>query len=341
MRFYRILALLFVAVLLAEEAGAQTNTPTATDTPTPTNTATAVIAATSTPAATNTPNTLPGGQQIYNPLVVGSIDLPSGSVRVWAPQDGGDYGFQNRIYGVLAQEIVAFGTMVNGTAEVVSFIDASPAGEWTAHDSTVTVSTATDHFMQGKTTSLKLAFGSGAVDQSGAVSDITNDDWEANEGFQYCILASETVAAGDLALWVEDTGVNTRFLFPAVPQANAWTCAELPVSSLGGGSGDVVNKIHVILTTQGAAAHDAFSINLSTMYKWDADDEEALGFDVFCAKGAVKAWVLPTTPSTSNIPVKLTEGTDFFEVCRQGNDAVVIITDQSANAGLANVAVQP
>jgi hypothetical protein len=77
------------------------------------------------------------------------------------------------------------------------------------------------------------------------------------------------------------------------------------------------------------------------MYKWDTDDEEALGFDVFSARGAVKAWAIPTTPSTVNIPVKLTEGTDFFQVYRQGNDAVVIITDQSANAGLATVAVQP
>lgn len=345
MRFYRILALLFAVALLAQEAGAQTNTPTntPTETPTntPTNTATAVIASTATPAATNTPNTLPGGQQIFNPSVVGSIDVPGGSVRVWAPQDGGDYGAQQKIYGVLSQEFVSFGTMVNGTAEVVSFIDASPAGEWSAHDSTVTVSTDAGHFMQGQTTSLKLAFGSGAVDQSGVVNDIANDDWEANEGFQYCILASETLAAGDLALWVEDTSANTRFLFPAVDQPNIWACAELPISSLGGGSGNVVNKIHVILTTQGAAAHDVFSVNLSKMYKWDTDDEEALGFDAFCAKGAVRAWGIPTTPSTSNIPVKLSEGTDFFEVCRQGNDAVVIITDQSANAGLATVAVQP
>lgn len=339
----RMAAVLGAAVcILGGEAWAQTATPTATPTNTPTNTptATAVVAATATAVATATPNAMPvNGQLIGNTRADGNIAVRDGSVIVYSQSDGGSVGKVSRVVGVLKAEFVALGAMTNGATESTAFIDASPAGEWTAHDSDVVVSTDSTIYRTG-TTSLKLAFGGGATDQDGAVNDITNDDWEANESFGVWVFVSEAMAAGDLALWTEDTSANVRFTFPVIPRARVWQFIELPIGSLAGGTGNVVNKIHFILTTQGATNHDAFTINLSQAYKWDAADEEALSQDVICSTGSVKLSAIPTLAATDNTQTVPTENTDFLLICRGGNDSIVTLTDQSANSGLAFVAVQ-
>ena len=340
-RIWLLAGLIVIFGLGGTSALAQTDTPTSTPTNTPTNTptATAVIANTATPLPTSTPNSLPVIQAIPNPRVDGNLQVKGGSVILQPRIDGGERGQRNQFQGVPKTTLVALGTMTNGTTETTAYIDSSPTGEWSAIDSDVTVSADTSHYRVG-TNSLKIAFGAGATDQDGAINNITNDDWEANESFGVWVMVSEATSAGDLALWVNDTSVNTRFLLPAISQPYTWQFFELPIDSLGSGSGNVVDKIAFIITTQGAAAHGAFDAYFTQAYKWDSTDEEALSVDAYCQPGAVNVFGLPTSSGSANTAVVLTEGTDYFEVCRPGATAIVTVTDQSANSGLAIVSVQ-
>lgn len=341
---FRPLLMLALLAALVSVSAAQTNTPTNTPTATPTNTPTAtfVVASTATPQNTPTPDNAAASQRLTNPVLLGNLVGNTGSIKLFPSIDGGDLGKLNKIYGVQAFENFSVGTMTNGTTETTSYIDASPAGEWTAIDSDVVVGTATDHYIAPNTSSLKLAFSANASTYDGATNNITNDDWEANEGFQYCMLSSEALSAGDLALRVEDTSANTLLNLPAVPDKYIWLCSELPIGPVfTGGNGNVVDKLHVVLTAQGAAAHGAFSVWLTKMYKWDTDDEEALGVDALCSPGAVKLNSVLAASGSANTVLKLTEGTDFFEVCRAGNDSIVTITDQSSYSGFGFVSVAP
>lgn len=345
---FRPLLMLALIISLLDVAEAQTNTPTntPTDTPTatPTNTPTAtfVTAATATPQSTATPSNSASSQRLTSPLLSGSLTGNSGSIRLFPGLDGGDLGKINQVYAVLANENVSLGTMTNGTTETTSFISSTPVPQWTPNDSSVSVAISTDHYIWPNANSLSIAFGATASTYAGATNNISNDDWEANEGFQYCLMSSEALSAGDLALRVEDTSANTLLTLPAVPDKYIWFCSELPIGPVfTGGNGNAVDKLHIILTAQGASAHAAFTVWLTKMYKWDTDDEEALGVDSLCSPKAVKLNSVLSASGSANTVLKLAEGTDFFLVCRAGNDVVVTITDQSNYSGFGTVSVAP
>lgn len=333
------LLLLVVLLALTNTALAQTDTPTATPTltPTPTNTATAVAV---TPLSVSTPTPLPypifrrqeGGSANLGPLVVGSGDL-----FVQPAEDGGNAGARNELIGRPRQTLVALGTMTNGSTETTQYIDDSPAGEWSAIDSDVTVSADTSTYRVGST-SLALAFAATAAADDGASRSITSDNLSSNEYIGAWVRTSEDLAAGDLVLEVRDTSDGTAFLLPAIKR-DRWTWVEIDVSVLDGTTGNACTGLKLKITSQGASAHGAFTVDFDAMYKWDATDEEALSVDVI-QDGIVGVVTVATAAGSANTPAVLTEGTDYFVAYRQGNDSLVTITDQSSNSGLALVARQ-
>lgn len=325
------LALLMLVLALAAPAFAQTDTPTATNTPTNT----PVTVSTPTAVATLTP--IPGPiSQILPPITQakGGIVATDGDIRVTAHSTG-NAGAADELIGALRATFVAFGTMTNGSTETTLYIDDTPDGEWAAIGTSPVVDSADSTIYKVGTKSLKLAFAATAVAGDGAQNDITNDDLDSDEHIGFWIYASEPLSGGDLALVTDDTTDDTYYLIPAVPQKR-WVWVDLDISDLATTRGDVVDKIRIELTSQGATNHAAFDVYFDAMYKWDAADEEALGVDMV-EDGLRSIMVTADAAGSANRPVAKLLYTDFFVAYRTGSDSIVMITDQSANSGWAFV----
>jgi hypothetical protein len=184
--------------------------------------------------------------------------------------------------------------------------------------------------------SLKLAFAATAVNDNGAAIDITNDDLEAaDDSIGFWIRSDTALDAGDLAVLIDDTTVDTALNVCAVATVNVWQWCQVSITALTGGNGDVVDKIGIVL--KDAAGLGAFNVWLDGMYKWDAADEANFAVDVpYDGVLTIVAMVTAAPDGTVN----LVEHTDYFVNYGTDADEIVWITDQSANSNLALVAYQ-
>ena len=202
-----------------------------------------------------------------------------GDLTLTTDTTGGNAGAKTELIGLPRVKLVSLAAGTNGSTETTLYIPAAdPATSWVAISTTVTSSNDTSIRRVG-VNSLKLAFGATAVDDNGAAIDITNDDLEtANESIGFWIRSDTALDAGDLDLLIDDTDADTTFDVCAVATVNVWQWCEVDITGLTGGNGNVVDKIGIVL--KDAAGLGAFNIWLDGMYKWDADDEEALGVDI-------------------------------------------------------------
>lgn len=264
-----------------------------------------------------------------------------GDITLQDRVDGGNLGAKNTLTGLLNISEVVFGTMTNGTTETTSWMDDTPAAEFSA----VTVGVApTDtedtSYARIGSKSLKLAWPSTSVAGDGVTATLTSDNLEANESVGMWIYASEALSAGDLTLVLTDDGGARTFNIPAVATANVWTWVEVDVSSLAAGTGDAITAYAIKLSSAGATAHAAFNTYIDGVYKWDAADELALGVDVLDQPGSIRGFSVMTKAdagTTAHTPTALVDGTDYFIHRESGNDFLVQITNQSANCGRALV----
>lgn len=244
-----------------------------------------------------------------------------------------------QIEGIPKIEAVSTGgVMANGTTENINYLDDTPTGEWAEVDAGTAVAlTADTAIKKVGANSLKIAFTAAAVAGDGAVNDITNDNLESNESVGGWIYSTKPLAAGELTLKIDDTDAAPDLVldFPAVPAAT-WTWFEIDISALAAGNGDVVDKIHVLLDANVSAMSNpnAFSVYLDYVYKWDAATEESFGIDLV-GEGAV-LWCQALVDANTGVHTLafLAENTDYFVAWRSGNDAIVVITDQSTKSGL-------
>lgn len=268
--------------------------------------------------------------------IYSSSTLPShlsGDLTIAAESTGGNLGAKNEITALPRIKLYSLGTGTNGSTETTSYLDDSPAGEWTAVDSDVTVAASTDYARVGST-SLSLAFASPAAATDGAYIDITNDDLEANESIGFWAYSTVALAAGDLTLVIDDTDASPDLAIniPAIT-ANSWQWVEVDISALTGGNGNVTDKIKILLSSAGATAQGAFTIYLDGMWKWDATDEEALG-DSILTDGVLSVTAAATAAGSANTFSNMVAGTDYFVHYQSGADAIVWITDQNAASTL-------
>lgn len=246
----------------------------------------------------------------------------------------GNAGAKNELTGLVRVKMVALGTMTNGTTETTLYVDDDPDGEWTAIDESVTVSADASIYRIGAK-SLKLAFAVGAEDNDGATVDITNDDLEANESIGFWIYSDTVLDAGDVDVLIDDTDADTTFDVCAVATINAWQWCEVNVTDLAAGTGNVVDKVGFVL--KDAAGLGAFNIYIDGMWKWDADDEEALSTAII-TDGVYSVMSIATGEAAANTPAVPVENTDYFVHYETGNDFIVTVTNQSANSGIALIA---
>lgn len=254
---------------------------------------------------------------------------------------GGNLGAANTLTAALNIKLVPFATMTNGSTETTSWMDDTPAAEFSA----VTVGVApTDtqdsSYARIGTNSLKLAWPATSVAGDGVTASLTSDNLEANESVGMWLYVSEPIAAGDLTLVLTDDGGARTFNIPAVATANVWTWVEVDISSLAGGTGDAITAYRILLSSAGATAHGAFDTYIDGVYKWDAADELALGVDVLDQPGSVLTvltQVKADAGTQAHDMAALTLDTDFFIHRENGNDFLVQITNQSTKSGFGLV----
>lgn len=267
--------------------------------------------------------------------------LLRGDTVVTTDASGGNLGAKNTLTAGLNIKLVPFATMTNGSTETTSWMDDTPAAEFSAVGGTADPTDTEDSsYVRVGSKSLKLAWPSTSVAGDGVTATLTSDDLEADESVGLWIMASEALSAGDLTLVLTDDGGARTFNIPAVATANVWTWVEVDITSLDAGTGDAITAYAIKLSSAGATAHAAFTTYIDGVYKWDAADELALGVDVLDQPGSVCSvltQVKADAGTQAHDMAALTDGTDFFIHRESGNDFLVQITNQSTKCGFAMV----
>ena len=257
-------------------------------------------------------------------------------VTVEAESTGGNAGARNEYIGLPRVKWLDLGAGVNGSTETTAYIDTTPTGEWAEVDGATRVAITADTSIYRHTTnSVKIAF-TDVYTSEGVDGTIAQDDLSANESLGFWIYSSVALTSGDFAVTLDDTdGTDQSYNVPAVA-ASTWTWVELNIAACDANC-NTTDGIKFLATNQGALAHTAANIYLDGMYKWDADNEEALGV-ALVQDGVLSVITVPTASGTNNTLAIPAEYTDYFTHYESGNDFIVWITDQSANEALAFVA---
>lgn len=264
----------------------------------------------------------------------------SGDVTISADSTGGNAGAKNELIGLPRIKLVGLAAGHDGSAETTAYIDSNPTGEWAAVGISVTVSADTTIYRVGSN-SLEAAFGISATNTSGISGTIVSDDLGANESIGFWAYATTQVISGDLEIQLTDDDAATppTSTVGVTITADSWQWVEVDISDCDGGGTDcdAVTEVVLKLTTQGATNLDAFTLYLDGMYKWDADDEEALGAAIQ-QDGVLSVMSVLTAQDQANTQSVLAEYTDYFVHYESGNDFIVWITDQSARSNVALIA---
>lgn len=270
----------------------------------------------------------------------------TGDHTVSSDPTGGNAGARSQFQGLPKVDIVALGTMTNGSTETTAYIDATPTGEWAEVDAgTNILITADTSYYRDVTNSVKIAFANTAVENDGVDGTIAQDDLSANEsvGFWLYTDATTAVESGDFDLTLDDTdGTDQVYSLPALV-SGVWTWVELDISGCNANC-DTTDGVQILMTAQGALKYgvstgEAINLYVDAMYKWDADDEETVSHDLV-QDGVLSCMTVATASGSANTVARKTEYTDYFIHYQSGNDAIVTITDQSANSGMCLVAYQ-
>lgn len=271
----------------------------------------------------------------------GAFTFPTADATLPPPSDGGNLGAANTLTAGLNISLVPFATMTNGSTETTSWMDDTPAAEFSA----VTVGVAPTDTQDATiarvgTNSLKLAWPATSVAGDGVTASITSDNLEANESVGFWIYSTVPLASGNLTLVLVDDGGNRTFNIPEVATKSKWTWVEVDVSSLAAGTGDAITAYRIILSSAGATALGAFDCYIDAVWKWDSADELALGVDVLDQPGAIRSiltQVKADAGTQAHDMAAIVENTDFFVHRESGSDFIVQITNQSTKSGFGLV----
>lgn len=264
-------------------------------------------------------------------------------VTVYAHKTG-NAGAKNEIQGLPKVKLVSLGTLSDGsdaTGETRVILDDSPLGEWTEVDAgTAVLLTADTSYYKVGANSLKIALTASAVAGDGAIGTAgANDDWTDNEFIGFWIYSTENLAVTDFYFQVVDATANTNYDLPAAIKKNVWTWAQIDISGLAATIGDVVTDVNFLLSATGATNLAAVNVYLDFMAKWDADDDYDLGENMI-TDGILSMLTSITATGNPNTMTTTVEYTNFFLSTRSGDDYIVLITDESANSGIALIAYQ-
>jgi len=280
-------------------------------------------------------------------LIAGSdsLTLNGGDVTLSTDATHGNARAKNEFYGLPRIKNVGIGTMANGTTNtIITDIGDSetPATDWTAIDVDTVMSNDSTYYRQG-TASLKMAIAATADATDGCTNALAsgNQDWSDDESVGMWFYADRTLEAADLQLVISDSAPKDSTAdFPAYTTANVWQWIEINIGGIANGDKDAITDLSIELSAAGAAkaALGAFNVYMDFIVKWDGAEEEALNLAI-PYDGVLSLTVIDAT-NTSATCANIVEYTDYFVHYQSGNDAIVIISDQSNadKVGLALVA---
>ena len=264
------------------------------------------------------------------PNETGTVALTSQAVDMTLEADatGGNAGAKTEFIGLPRIKLIGGGSGTNPASQTIALADDNPESEYAPVDASVTEAAEAAIYRAGAG-SYKMTWAADAAENDGVKDPALFGNASLEDQESSRAVAVYVGGAGGGRPADRDHGrrpADRKFNIPAVATINQWTWVEIDISSLDAGTGDVCSDFAITMTAQGAAAAtlDAgFVLYFDTGYAWDAADEEALGVAIL-QDGVLG--VINTAGGTS-----LVEYTDYFVHYQSGNDAIVYITDQSAN----------
>lgn len=260
--------------------------------------------------------------------VAGTVALGS-DVTLATDPTGGNAGAKTEFIGLPRITMVAISTMGNGgETSIVDYGDTqTQTDDWTATSGDVVLSDQTAIRREG-THALKMAVADAAVAEDGADNPLGSGDqnWSADEAFGMWFRADIALSTGDFVLHITDNASDALVDFPAYTTPDVWVWIELNIGGTADGDKDAITDISIELSTAGAA-QGIFNAYFDFMVKWDVADEEPLGY--YLPYDGVLGFIVNDVTTGAGANVNLVEYTSYFTHYQTGNDAVVIIDDQS------------
>ena len=271
---------------------------------------------------------------------VGGFDTNGDLISV-VEKTGGNEGAVHEVWGIPAIALVTTGagTDANDANETIDYMDATPAGEWTAVDADTVCATAAAYSKDADGTSLAIAFLATADVDDGCVAVVDSLDWSGAESASLYVWSDDTtLALGDLHFLVDDSAAapDDRIDIPANAEANYWYYDDLTTGITACADCDHVDNIGIVLSAAGAAkalAEGGFTIYIDAVYKWEVTEEDALNVAI------LRDGLVNLVDSVTN--AQLVEFTDYFVHYEAGNDFVVWISDMDSITGYGIAALQP
>jgi len=219
--------------------------------------------------------------------------------------------------------------LTNGSTNTkVTYIDATPVGEWTGTDADIASSTETSAYKEG-TACLGITITDAASAGDVVLNPLASGDenWSDREYVGFWIYSAMSLAAGDMTFRITDSGAgNTDTNIPAIT-AGQWQWVTLDISGVANASKDVITDIAFVY----AVDVGQNQIFIDFLAKWDTTDAFDLS-QMPIQDGSLSFITIPGAAASDNAFTSKTEYTHYF--VDYINQKVVVITDESANNGL-------
>lgn len=165
------------------------------------------------------------------------------------------------------------------------------------------------------------------------------EDWEALENVGFWARSDATWSGTDFRLQLVDDGGTRSFAMEALTVADQWQFIEVDISSLAGGTGDVITQILIECNEATGANCSNRTLYIDNFYVWDTDDETALAFDILDQPEAVgSAWSFVTLDSGGQTHARTREvhcdtiaGSATTFVIDPDDNTYISVTDRSAS----------
>ena len=255
------------------------------------------------------------------------------------PNLGATFASHNQIIGIPKLNVTQSGAALpNGTAtaELVTPLIAScaPITAGTEAAGTLRVTGAASYQYTAQAT---------AADDDGFDCDVTGHAVNGTDTAGFWFMSDTALTAGTLDMTLDDGGVaeaNAEMPAISADQVDEWVWIEVDFGTDCDATCADIDGLFVQVTAAGAATSemDGTVIHIDTGGFWLDGAEVAIG-DVLVG-GVISVSAAPTAAGSANTPSELTEYTDYLVTYQTGADALVMITDQSANYGTTLEALQ-
>ncbi len=173
-----------------------------------------------------------------------------------------------------------------------------------------------------------------AADNDGFDCTVTGHAVNGTDSIGFWIRSDTALTAGTLDVSLDDgASIEANADLPAITVINEWQWIEVDFASDCDATCADIDGFFIQVTAAGAATSemDGTVINIDTGAFWLSGAETAIG-DVQVG-GVISVSVAAVAAGTANTASELVEYTDYIVNYQTGADAVVMITDQSANYG--------